>query len=313
MKKLMRLELIFFCIGFLIVCVKLAYVQFVKGKEYQASATEQLNASRTLNANRGTIYDSTGVILAQSSTVYTVTISPIKIAEENKEKVAKILSEIFELDYDKTLEKTYQNVSTVNIAKKVDKELTDKLRNWINETGISSGINIDEDTKRYYPLGNLASHVIGFCGSDNQGLDGIEAKYDEVLQGEKGYINRAQNAKGENVGTDGEEYIEPQTGDGLILTIDSNIQAIVEKYLEEACIDNVCTDGGSIIIMNPKNGNILAMANYPSYDLNNPYTITDSSLQEIWDTLEQADKSTYLQAMWRNKAISDTYEPRLLF
>ena len=115
------------------------------------------------------------------------------------------------------------------------------------------GINIDEDTQRYYPYGRLASHIIGFCGSDNQGLDGLEAKYDETLKGKDGYIDRAQNAKGEDVGTDGEEYIDAIPGNDLILSIDMNIQSIVEKYIEEACIDNVCTDGASIILMNPKN------------------------------------------------------------
>ena len=183
----------------------------------------------------------------------------------------------------------------------------------MDETGITTGINIDEDTKRYYPFGSLASHVIGFCGSDNQGLDGIEAKYDEILKGKNGYINRAQDGKGSDVGTDGEQYIEPIAGNNLVLTIDMNIQSIVEKYLEKACIDNVCTYGGSILIMNPKNGDILAMANYPDYDLNKPYTISDVNLLNNWDTLEQSEKSAHLQAMWRNKAISDTYEPGSCF
>ena len=183
----------------------------------------------------------------------------------------------------------------------------------MDDTKITAGINIDEDTKRFYPYGSLASHVIGFCGSDNQGLDGIEAKYDEVLKGENGHINRAQDGKGSDVGTDGEQYVESIPGDSLILSIDMNIQSIVEKYLEEACIDNVCTDGGSILVMNPKTGDILAMANYPDYDLNNPYTITDINIKPMWDTLEQSEKSKYLQAMWRNKTISDTYEPGSCF
>lgn len=254
-----------------------------------------------------------GEILAQSSTVYTVSLNPVKISDENKEKVAQILSEIFELDYEETLEKVSQNVSVVNIVKKADKDLTDKLRNWMDETGVTSGINIDEDTKRYYPYGNLASHIIGFCGSDNQGLDGIEAKYDETLKGKNGYISSAQDGKGSDIGTDGEEYIEPTRGNDLTLTIDITIQSIVEKYLKEACIDNECTDGGSIIVMDPNNGDILALANYPDYNLNSPYSINDDELKNVWDTLEQSEKSSYLQAMWRNKAISDTYEPGSCF
>ena len=313
LKKKLKVELIIFVIGFIIIGLKLFYVQIIKGSEYLAAATEQLNASRTINANRGTIYDSTGEILAQSSTVYTVSLSPAKISSENKEKVANILSEIFELDYQETLEKTNQNVATVNIVQKVDKEETDKLRVWMDETGITDGINIDEDTKRYYPFGSLASHIIGFCGSDNQGLDGIEAKYDDVLSGENGTISQAQDGKGDSIGEDGETYESPISGDDIVLSIDYNIQSIVEKYLEEACIENVCTDGGSIIIMNPKTGDILAMANYPDYDLNEPYVINDDELLSIWDTLDTEDKSTYLQAMWRNKAISDTYEPGSCF
>ena len=313
MKKKMKAELIFFCVGFLIISIKLAYVQFIKGNEYSRAAIEQLNNSRIIPAPRGDIYDTNGTILATSSTVYSININPIKISEENKEKVAKSLCEIFEIDYEETFKKVNQNVSVVNIVKKVDKEATDKLRQWMSSSRITSGINIDEDTKRFYPFGNLASHVIGFCGSDNQGLDGIEAKYETILKGKNGYINRAQNGKGQDVGTEGEEHVDPVKGNSLILTIDSNIQSIVEKYIEEACIDNKCTDGATIIIMNPKNGDILAMANYPSYDLNNPYTITDQQVLEVWDSLSQKEKSEKLQGMWRNKAISDTYEPGSCF
>ena len=307
MKRRMKFELILFCIGFLIISIKLGYVQFAKGEEYSKKATEQLNNSRKIPANRGIIYDCNGEILANSSTVYTVNVNPAKISENNKEKVAKGLSNIFSLNYNDTLEKVTKNVSIVNIAKKQPKELTDKLRNWMEQNNITTGINIDEDTKRYYPYGSLASHIIGFCGSDNQGLDGLEAKYDKTLKGEDGYIDRAGNAKGEDIGTDGEKYIDPISGNDLILTIDMNIQSIVEKYIEEACIDNVCTDGASIILMNPKNGNIWAMANYPDYDLNNPYKLENA------EGLEQKEKSLLLQAKWRNKAISDTYEPGSCF
>lgn len=128
-----------------------------------------------------------------------------------------------------------------------------------------------------------------------------------------GEINSLTDAKGQSFGDEGENYVEPTDGKDLILSIDSNIQAIVQKHLEEACIDNVCTDGGSIIAMNPQNGDILALANYPNYDLNNPYQINDESLRNEWSNLEQVQKSNYLTTMWRNKAISDTYEPRIYF
>ena len=313
-KKRMKLELIFFLFGFAIICIKLFHVQFIKGEEYSKLAVEQLNSSRSINSKRGIIYDSTKEnILAQSITVYTVNLNPVKISDENKEKVAQALADIFELEYEDILKKTKQNVAVVNIVKKVEKEKKDKLREWMKQNNILDGINIDEDTKRFYPYSTLASHVIGFCGSDNQGLDGLEAKYDDVLSGEKGRISEEADAKGRKIGDDGESYESPIDGDSIVLTIDMTIQSIVEKYIEEACIDNVCTDGASIIVMNPKNGDILALANYPDYDLNSPYQINSDELKSAWESLEQADKTKYLQEMWRNKAISDTYEPGSTF
>ena len=183
----------------------------------------------------------------------------------------------------------------------------------MGENNIYTGINIDEDTKRYYPYSTLASHIIGFVGSDNQGLDGIEAKYNDVLTGENGSISKMLDAKGNIIGDSGENYEEAIQGKNLILTIDMNIQAIVEKYLEDACIENVCTDGGNIIIMNPQNGDILAMATYPYYDLNNPYKINNLELESVWPELDSSQKSLNLQAMWRNKAVADTYEPGSTF
>ena len=275
---------------------------------------EQQSLSRSITAKRGTIYDnSRKYILAVSASVESVTINPTQISKENKEKVAQALSEIFELDYEKTLKKIKKNSSIETIIKKVEKEKTDKLRIWMKENNIENGINIDEDTKRYYPYGDLASQVIGFCGSDNQGLDGIEAKYNDILKGTNGKIEKMTDARGGEIGTEGENYISAIDGDSIVLSIDMTIQSIVEKYLEEACIDNVCTDGGSIIIMNPKTGDILSMATYPGYDLNEPYTINTEELKNVWDSISQEEKSENLQSMWRNKAISDTYEPGSVF
>ena len=183
----------------------------------------------------------------------------------------------------------------------------------MEQNNITTGINIDEDTKRYYPYNTLASQIIGFCGSDNQGLDGIEAKYDNELKGEKGAIQRHTDAKGGEIGHEGENYVPAVDGNDLVLTIDLTIQSIAEKYLKEACIDNECTDGGNIVIMNPKNGDILAMATYPSYNLNEPYEPYTDELKGIWDTMQQDEKTKNLQAVWRNKAIADTYEPGSVF
>ena len=312
-KKRMRTILFIVFLVITILIGRLGYIQLIDGKKLSELAYEQQTLDRAINPKRGTIYDSTGQVLAQSSTVETVTVNPGNIDENIKEKVAKKLSEIFGLDYEKILKKVSKRSSIEAIAKKVDKEKTDELRKWMEEENVTTGINIDEDTKRYYPNNNLASQIIGFCGSDNQGLDGIEAKYDTVLSGTKGAIKRHTDAKGAEIGEEGEKYVAAKNGKDVILTIDMNVQSIVEKYLKEACIDNKCTDGGNIVAMNPKNGDILAMATYPDYNLNEPYSAYTEELKGILDTTDQAEKTKSLQAVWRNRAITDTYEPGSTF
>ena len=313
-KKKMR-NTLFICFLIMIcLMVRIGYIQLIQGKELSQLAYEQQTLDRKINPKRGTIYDATGNnILAVSSTVETVTVNPTNISDESKEKVAMALASIFELDYETVLKKVKKRSSIETIVKKVDKDETDKLRKWMEENNITNGINIDEDTKRYYPYNNFASQVIGFCGSDNQGLDGIEAKYDNELKGKQGAIQKHTDAKGGEIGEEGENYISAVDGNDLVLTIDLTIQSIVEKYLEEACIDNVCTDGGSVIVMNPQNGDILAMANYPNYNLNEPYEPFTEELKSSWDSLEQQEKTIQLQSVWRNKAIADTYEPGSVF
>ena len=311
-----RIVFIFFIVVIvcIVLCIKVAIIQFIEGNEWKEKSENQQYASRSITAGRGTIYDTSGeIVLAQSSSVETISVNPLNISEENKEKVAKALSDIFELDYEKVLKKVKKESSIETIIKRVDKEKADELRIWMQNNNLYSGINIDEDTKRYYPYSTLASHIIGFVGSDNQGLDGIEAKYDEVLVGKNGNISKMLDGKGNLLEDKSEVYEESIKGNDLILTIDMNIQAIAEKYLEEACIENVCTDGGNVIIMNPKNGDILAMATYPYYDLNNPYEPTSEEVKNMWSELDSNQKTTYLQGIWRNKAIADTYEPGSTF
>ena len=313
-KKKMRTTLFVTFLILICLLVRIGYIQLIQGGELSTLAYQQQTLDRNINPRRGTIYDATGDnILAVSSTVETVTVNPGNIAKEDKEKVAKKLSELFELDYEKTLKKVTKRSSIETIIKKVEKEKTDELRIWMEENNITSGINIDEDTKRYYPYSTLASQIIGFCGSDNQGLDGIEAKYDEQLKGKQGAIQRHTDARGKEIGTEGENYVSAIDGNDLVLTIDVTIQSIIEKYLKEACIDNVCTDGGNVIVMNPQNGDILGMATYPNYNLNSPYEAYTDELKGIWDSIEQAEKTKNLQAVWRNKAIADTYEPGSVF
>lgn len=313
-KKRMRNAILIYTMIFGALIFRIGWLQFVMGAELHSMAYIQQTLDRSVNPRRGTIYDATGEnILAISSTVETVTVNPTNISKENKEKVAKALSDIFNLDYDSTLKRVSKRSSIETIVKKVDKEKADELRTWLVDNNITAGINIDEDTKRYYPNNSLASQVIGFCGSDNQGLDGIEVIYEKELKGEKGKINKVIDAKGGEISKEGENYVEAVDGNDLVLSIDAIVQGIAEKYLTEACIDNKCTDGGNIIIMNPQTGDILAMAGYPNYNLNQPYEPNTEELKSSWSTLSQGDKTKALQQMWRNKAVSDTYEPGSTF
>lgn len=312
-KKRLRIMLLIAIFLFFALIIRIGWIQLVKGKYYSLLAFEQQNLDREITAKRGIIYDRNGNILAMSASSEMITINPNNIPKDKKEIVAKAISQILELDYEKILKKVNKNSSIEIISKKVEKEKSNQLRQWMIDNEIESGINIDEDAKRYYPYSNLASQIIGFCGSDNQGLNGLEAKYDEILKGKAGSISKVTDARGKTIKELEENYTQAKEGDGIELTIDSNIQQIAEKYLEEACIDNKCTDGGNIIVMNPKNGDILAMATYPNYNLNEPFKINNSELEAVWDNLSSEEKNNNLQAMWRNKAIADTYEPGSTF
>ena len=313
-KKRMKIWMIMVAIVSLLFIIRIAWLQFVDGDRLKQMALEQQSIDREINPRRGTIYDATGKnVLAISSTVNTITVNPNNIKKEDKEKVATALANIFELDYTTVLKRVSKNSSIENIARRVEKEKADELRIWMADNNIEVGINIDEDTKRYYPYNTLASQVIGFCGYDNQGLDGIEAIYEEELKGKKGRITKVTDANGGEIKGEGEKYISAIDGNDLLLSIDATIQGIAEKYLKEACIDNKCTDGGNIIIMNPKNGDILAMAGYPNYNLNDPYTTTIEELRPNWDSMKETDQVREMQKVWRNKAVADTYEPGSTF
>ncbi len=313
-KRRMKIMIVIVIIIALLFSGRIAWIQFVDGDKLKQMAYEQQSLDRAVNPRRGTIYDATReTVLAISSTVNTITVNPNNISKENKEKVATALANIFELDYDTVLKKVKRNTSIETIARRVEKDKADELRIWMKDNGIDVGINIDEDTKRYYPYNSLASQVIGFCGSDNQGLDGIEVIYEDELQGEKGSITKVTDANGGEIEGEGENYVSAIDGNDLVLSIDATLQGIAEKYLKEACIDNKCTDGGNIIMMNPKTGDILAMAGYPDYNLNDPYETTIEELKGTWDSLSETDQIKEMQKVWRNKAIADTYEPGSTF
>lgn len=304
----------------IVLVFRIGFLQFIQGPSLKEAATKQQTTSRIISPNRGSIYDSTGKPLAISAKVDTVTINPKKFIVENNEdktaelqqKVAKAFSEIFELDYDEVYTKVTSNSAIQTIAKKVEEDKINKLKEWMEENNTYAGINIDTDTKRYYYYDNLASNLIGFCGDDNQGLAGIEYYWNSTLTGTPGKITTAQDAAQDIISNDNEHYIPAQNGSNITLTIDYNIQKIAEKYLKQAVADNNCKRGGNIIVMDPSTGDILAMASYPDYNLNTPFT-PNEVLAKSWDSLSTSSKSSALQSMWRNPAVSNTYEPGSVF
>ena len=312
------LFLLFIVFVFLLLTSRLAWIQFVKGSEYKEAAYILQTSTQTISAKRGTIYDSTGKVLAASAEVDTVSINPgsVKYKDDTKvpsEILAKAFSDIFEIDYDETLKKVNSTSLSATIVKKVEQEKIDKLKAWMKENKVTTGINIDADSKRYYPYNNLASNLIGFCGDDNYGLEGLERKWESTLAGTPGKKITALNGARQEIPDDKQTYIEPDNGKDIVLTLDANIQSIAEKYLKQAVDENRCLRGGNVVIMNPNNGDILGMATYPNYNLNEPFTINTSTLASKWSELSAAEKNEALQKMYRNKAVADGYEPGSTF
>lgn len=318
-----KLKMIFIVIILILILLigRIGFLQFVQGSYLKELAYNQQSINQIISPKRGSIYDSTGKILATSSSVDTITINPDKIGEsikdntektQLKENLAKALSEIFELDYNETLSKINSDSKVETIAKKVEQDKVDKLKNWMKENKVTTGINIDEDTKRYYPYGTVLSQVLGSCGSDNQGLSGIEVQWDSVLKGTPGKIVSSKSASQEEIPNAEETYIPAENGSDLTLTIDYRIQTFVEKYLQQAVENNSCENGGSCIVMDPKTGDILAMATYPNYDLNNPFT-PNEYVAKTYDSLDSEGKANAIYKMWSNKAVSELYEPGSVF
>ncbi len=313
--KKFRIVLASLLIIFLLLIIRLIWLQFVQGSDLKEQAYNQQTTDQIISTSRGTIYDSTGKTLAISTPTDTVTINPKKIVGSNdeetkakKEKVAKAFSEIFELDYNETLEKVNSTSNVQTIAKKVDKDKIDKLKEWMETEKISTGINIDEDTKRVYPYNNLASNLIGFCGTDNTGIQGIEDSWNSVLQGTPGKITTSTDAIQEEIPDSNQTYIPAENGSDIVLTIDYYIQTVLEKYLKQAVEENHA-DSGTVVAMAPSTGDILGMACYPDYNLNTPFEPNTEELKATWDTLDSTAQSDALYNMWKNNVVSSPYEP----
>lgn len=313
--KKFRIVLASLVILFLLLLFRLIWLQFFQGSELKEKAYNQQTTDQIISTSRGTIYDSTGKTLAISTPTDTVTINPKKIVastpeetKAKKEKVAKAFSEIFELNYDETLEKLNSTSNVQTIVKKVDKTKIDKLRSWMESEKISTGINIDEDTKRVYPYNNLASNLIGFCGTDNTGIQGIEDSWNKVLQGTPGKLTTSTDAIREEIPDSNQTYIPAENGSNIILTLDFNIQTILEKYLKQAVEENYA-DSGTVVALAPSTGDVLGMACYPDYNLNTPFEPNTDELKSTWDKLDSTTQSNELYNMWKNDVISSPYEP----
>ncbi len=305
--------------AFLVLIGRLFYLQIIKHDELESAAIEQQLRETSLEGNRGTIYDRNMNVLAISADAETIYLSPAEIAMygEDVELIAAGMSEILGTDREKILNMAQDRASWYKtLARKVNAETAEKVREFKNIHNLN-GIKIEPDTKRYYPYGSLASHVIGYTGYENIGLSGMELSLDKNLSGVEGRIVRVKNAYGSDMlYTKFEDYIAGQEGMDAVLTIDSSIQYYVEKHLKQAVEDYDIQNGAAAIAMNVNTGEILAMASLENFDLNDYQNVGDELKQIISEAPENersALLSSYQQKMWRNKALSDTYEPGSTF
>lgn len=311
--------------------LRLLYLQTVKSDEYRSRAFDQYTTEISISPKRGTIYDRNMVPLAVSATVETVFISPYEMLEEQESMVADYLSQKLGVDRSEIVERMSRKKSKYQvIKKKVDTSVTDEIRQFISDNEIK-GIHLEEDTKRFYPYGNLASNVIGFTNSESVGIYGVESYYEKYLKGSSGKIVTAQNAKGKDMPFQYESYVGAENGTDVVLTIDWQIQSMLEKNLATALEDTKAGNRVLGIIMDVNTGDILAMSTKPDYDPNNPYDL-DEEMQLLYDEFcteiiekedgtrtlpTEEDKNNYYKALvegrWKNKAITELYEPGSTF
>lgn len=314
--KIIIVLMVLVILGFAGVSGQLAYVQLVKGQEYQKKAIEQQLRDITISPKRGTIYDTNMKPLAQSASVWTVILAPASIKEEQRDLIADGLSRILEMDRDTVYKKTKKTNMYEIVKRKIEEDVKDQVSAFIAENKISC-ITLQEDNKRYYPYGNFAASVLGFTGVDNEGLEGLEAYYDSYLTGKSGRMVAAKNARGTDMPFTYEKVYEAQDGNSLVLTIDEVLQHYLEKNLESAVVQNQVANRAAGIIMDVDTGEVLAMSTKGDYDPNNPREIFDSvkraAIEAMSGEEQSKAKAAEQTAQWRNKAISDTYEPGSVF
>ncbi len=290
---------VFFIMMFLI--GRLVYLMIFCSEYYGNKAENLHERERDIKAARGKLLDANGTVLATNKSVCTISVIHNQI--EEPEKVIEML--VRELGIpEETARKRVEKVSSIERVKtNVAKETGDAIRAY----GLS-GVKVDEDYKRYYPYGTLASKVLGFTGADNQGILGLEVKYDEYLQGTNGKILTLTDARGIEIENAGESRLEPVNGYDLCLSLDYNIQMYCEQAAKKVCTKK-SADSVSVIVMNPQNGELMAMVNYPEFDLNDPFTLVGDNGEAV----SAEEKQNLLNKMWRNQCISDTYEPGSTF
>lgn len=315
------LILLILVLGFGAAVLRLTYLTTVQSSELQESAVDLQLADTTVSAKRGTIYDANGNVLAESASVWQVVMSPVNFKnDKQRQAAAKGLSEIFDLEYNDVLDDTKQQSHYVVVKRRIESDEREKVLELIDtlkkDYSCSGVIQLLDDYKRYYPKNSLASSVIGFTGSDDQGLEGIEYEYDSYLSGTPGRIITAQNARGTDMPFRYEQNVESEDGNNVYLTIDETIQSICEKYMQKGVEDNNVLNKGVCIAMDVNTGAILAMVTTDGYDLNNPYELSTKDKKKIKSTpkKKQAEaESAALSNMWRNKAVADTYMPGSVF
>ena len=307
---------------FIVLFFKLYSLQITRHEELQSKAVSQQTRSSVVTANRGTIYDASGNILAISSTAETIFLSPKEINdalndEENpvawtKEILAGALAKILDISEEGILKKMARSDSMYEVLKyRVDEDIADQVRQYINDNKVK-GVFLTTDAKRYYPYSDLAAQVIGFVGVDYTGLFGLEAEYDKELQGQSGLVVTAK-ANGQNdLLYEYSQYFDPENGDELQVTLEATVQYYLEKGMKDMCDAFSPANGATGIVMDVRNGGILAMASFPNYDLNDFTTVTDKTLLEQMARGELDEKGAQ-QKQWRNKALNDTYEPGSTF
>ena len=281
------------------------YIQVTQGEVLQARAYEQQTRDRLITPNRGNIYDRNGVGLAVTQTVASVSV--IRAQVEDAEFVARTLADMLDMDHDLLYEKVNRRVALERIKSHVSMEIAEQLRAMR-----IPGIVIDEDVERVYPFSGLAAQVIGFVGRDNQGIIGLEAKYDSYLAGSRGRILTETDARGRELIDSETIRIAPVDGYNLVTTLDAVIQQFAEQTIAVA-VESKRAVRGAIIVMDPRDGAILAMANAPGFDLNDPFTINNPELAAIWGSFTTEEQMNHLNQMWRNFTINDTFEPGSTF